>query len=468
MRNCSKKRLLLYLIKVSSNASFVQFRFQQEGVVPFFGTDTLVFCFHAVFNQSAVEERDITGGEATICVDGEEDEGNAIISEAAEACIRAAAGEGFQVKRCPHIDDTDVGVGIEAFGKLGALVQHVAFRAARRSIPSEKSLAIRGAAFAGSLLQASLVDEMLVADNAGQRYAAQGRVVERVAAFAVFFIHFDGAELLKAAQLMLDGRFVVCTDNDDAAHALRVQIRKCQRKHAAYAGAHQRKTIDTEMVEQLYLRPGLVVGIDHREAAAPGLAIGCYAGRSAGAIAAAQEINADDEILVCIQGLARANHAVPPAFMVFRLPEAAGLGYIIIEPVGMVAAGQGMKEQNGITLIRSQGPISLVGKLHVRQGFAVVKGETADRENLCANGVLHICCGGAENEKRTGVCTHRSPFSTCGCAAGGLLNTLLAQARAGSRALTSLELGVALADDVERTLTLHDLAISVAALHGGE
>jgi len=50
----------------------------------------------------------------------------------------------------------------------------------------------------------------------------------------------------------------------------------------------------------------------------------------------------------------------------------------------------------------------------------------------------------------------------------GLLNTLLAQASAGGRALASLELRVALADDVEGTLTLHDLTISVTALHGGE
>ena len=50
----------------------------------------------------------------------------------------------------------------------------------------------------------------------------------------------------------------------------------------------------------------------------------------------------------------------------------------------------------------------------------------------------------------------------------GLLNALLAQAGAGGRALASLELGVALADNIERTLALHDLAISVATLHGGE
>ena len=49
-----------------------------------------------------------------------------------------------------------------------------------------------------------------------------------------------------------------------------------------------------------------------------------------------------------------------------------------------------------------------------------------------------------------------------------LLHALLAEAGAGRRALTSLELGIALADHVERTLALHDLAVSMTALHGCE
>ena len=74
-----------------------------------------------------------------------------------------------------------------------------------------------------------------------------------------------------------------------------------------------------------------------------------------------------------------------------------------------------------------------------------------------------------KQKKGPGSPTRRSPFSCRGCkSATGLLNALLAQAGAGGRALASLELGIALADDVQRTLALHDLAISVAALHGGE
>ncbi len=51
---------------------------------------------------------------------------------------------------------------------------------------------------------------------------------------------------------------------------------------------------------------------------------------------------------------------------------------------------------------------------------------------------------------------------------GFLLNALLAEASSRCCALTSLELGVALADDVECAFALHDLAVCVTALHGGE
>jgi hypothetical protein len=50
----------------------------------------------------------------------------------------------------------------------------------------------------------------------------------------------------------------------------------------------------------------------------------------------------------------------------------------------------------------------------------------------------------------------------------GKLQTLLRETRAGSRSLTSLELGVRLADHVNRSFAFHDLAIGVTALGGGK
>lgn len=48
---------------------------------------------------------------------------------------------------------------------------------------------------------------------------------------------------------------------------------------------------------------------------------------------------------------------------------------------------------------------------------------------------------------------------------GELLHTFFAHAGACCRALTSFELGIALADNVQRAFALHDLTIGVTALH---
>jgi hypothetical protein len=50
----------------------------------------------------------------------------------------------------------------------------------------------------------------------------------------------------------------------------------------------------------------------------------------------------------------------------------------------------------------------------------------------------------------------------------GKLQTLLRETCAGSCSLTSLELGVRLADHVNRSFAFHDLAIGVTALGGGK
>ena len=49
-----------------------------------------------------------------------------------------------------------------------------------------------------------------------------------------------------------------------------------------------------------------------------------------------------------------------------------------------------------------------------------------------------------------------------------LFHTFFTETRALGRTLASLELGVALTDDVEGALALDDLAVFVALLHGQE
>ena len=129
---------------------FVELRFQQEGVVSFFGMDALVLGLDSILDESAVEVRDSVGGEAIIRADGEEHEGDAVFGKAAETGICATAGGSLQVKGRPHVDDADVGVGIKTLGKLGALVEHVALSTFLWGKPSEQPFAVRVAIFAGA------------------------------------------------------------------------------------------------------------------------------------------------------------------------------------------------------------------------------------------------------------------------------------------------------------------------------
>ncbi len=130
----------------------------------------------------------------------------------------------------------------------------------------------------------------------------------------------------------------------------------------------------------------------------------------------------------------------------------------------MVAAGEGMEEQHSVTRIRRQGTIRLIRQLCIGQSFPALKAEFSERKDVTDDGGRHDL---SPVRKEAGEIP---PTSRTSKKQGkpGSLNPFFAEACAGSGPLASLELGVALADDVERTLALHDLAICVAALHGSE
>ena len=227
---------LSFAAEVGTYARLVQLRLQQEGVVPLLRVYAAVLSFHSVPEQSAVEVGDVASAETAVGVDREEHEGNVVLRVAAEGFVCAAPSELLQIKGCPHVDDADVGVCIESLGELGSLVEHVAFRTASRGVPGQQPLAVGRAGSAGTFGEPALIDEVLVADDARQGYPAQGRIAQRVTAFLVLIIHFNGAELFEAAEAVLNGGFVIRTDDDYAAYALWVQVRKGQRQHAPYAG----------------------------------------------------------------------------------------------------------------------------------------------------------------------------------------------------------------------------------------
>ncbi|MNJ59182.1 hypothetical protein D3C77_548510 [compost metagenome] len=88
---------------------------------------------------------------------------------------------------------------------------------------------------------------------------------------------------------------------------------------------------------------------DHREIGAIGLAGGrVAAGRPGRAVAAAQVVEADHEEPACVDGLARADAAVPPARPAV---------------IGAVVAGQGMADQHGIAARGIQFAVGFIDQL---------------------------------------------------------------------------------------------------------
>src|ERR1035441_8828846 len=77
--------------------------------------------------------------------------------------------------------------------------------------------------------------------------------------------------------------------------------------------------------------------------------------RARGTFAASEVIGKNHKILSSVEGLARANHNIPPAGIPFmRVVEAGGVGI----------AGKSVKNQNGIVFGRTQLPIHLFNRGH--------------------------------------------------------------------------------------------------------
>ena len=148
-------------------------------------------------------------------------------------------------------------------------------------------------------------------------------------------------------------------DGHGRAHALGIGRRPLQRLHAAHRAADDaQQFLDAQRVEQHRLGPHHVADGDQRKVEAIGLAgRGIDFGRAGRAHAAADDIGADDEEAVGIDGLARSHHGRPPA----RL---AGDGMVAGDEL---VAGQGMADQDGVALGRIERAIGHIGDGEGRQ-----------------------------------------------------------------------------------------------------
>ena len=267
-------------------------------------------------------------------------------------------------------------------------MQHITLRVSGGSVPLQHPLAITHP-LARTLLQPALVNEELVADDTPQSQPSIGRVVLRVIPTAILGVDLHGSDLLEAREAVLDGRIAGSRNDDNAAHALRKMVGQHQGDHPAQTRPHHGHFINAQMVQQQHLGTRLITGIHQGEAVAPALAVRGDGGGPGATVAASQKVSTDDEIAVRVQRLAGPDHVIPPALVVLRPPITPRLGQVIIVAVRVVAAGQGMEEQDGVVLLRRQGAVGLIRQLNAGQGFTVIEGEIADAENMGADGAGH-------------------------------------------------------------------------------
>ncbi|GIR46316.1 MAG: hypothetical protein CM15mP55_2920 [Hyphomicrobiales bacterium] len=103
-------------------------------------------------------------------------------------------------------------------------------------------------------------------------------------------------------------------DRNGREYTLAMRCRPLQNLHAAHRSANDAKQIRyLQPVKQNILRAYHVAYGDDRKVEAIGRAVGALAGRAGGTCTAANDILADDEISVRVDGFAGADHIVPPA-----------------------------------------------------------------------------------------------------------------------------------------------------------
>jgi hypothetical protein len=106
-------------------------------------------------------------------------------------------------------------------------------------------------------------------------------------------------------------------DANESAHALWKQRSSCETLHTAHTRPYTGvQLLYAEVVQQSELRAYHVLHCENRKSSRISLAVGGVDGRwSSRAVAASDNIRADDKVLVCVQRLSGTNEFLPPAWL---------------------------------------------------------------------------------------------------------------------------------------------------------
>lgn len=185
----------------------VELGFEEEGVVAFGRVDSDMHRFDACFFEVANEFGLFLGVEAEVGVDREDEKFVAGFFAAGEEVF---GGVGITLEdgvvARPHVDDTEVGVGVEALGEFFPLVEHVALEGVANLEPGEHFLFF-DELLAGAALEGVKMDEGLVRDHAGKGEADAGELGVVVVAAVEVLVVLDSEDLLEEDEAVENGGF---------------------------------------------------------------------------------------------------------------------------------------------------------------------------------------------------------------------------------------------------------------------
>ena len=204
-----------------------------------------------------------------------------------------------------------------------------------------------------------------VAHHARHGQPAPGRRAAVIVAFVPVRIGHNGLPPHLIEGDLLGAMPARAGDRNRRNQAVGVSHRPLQRLHSAHRPAgYREQPRNPEPVDQHPLQPHHIADGDHREGHGMWAAGGRVDRRGPGSAATSpQHIGADDEIPICLEGLARPDHVVPP-------PRFAGLR---ANPGRMGIARESVQDQNGIGFGGVQLAVGFVRHFHRRQSGAAVQ-----------------------------------------------------------------------------------------------
>lgn len=268
----------------------------------------------------------------------------------------------------PQLTDAQVGIGVEAFNELGALVENVRFDLVVNFVPREAAFGLIDV-FAGAPFDGVEVDKGFMADHSRQGETVGRRWAIVVGSTRKVRIVLNRQYLFEQDQAIEDSGAEAAGDRHNALHAFGEQVGKGESTEAADGRTDCRvQFFDTELVEKQGLGAHNIVYADFRKACTVGFSrFGIHRGWARRAVAAAEKIYANYVKAFSVYCSSWTNEIVPPSCVQLSSPAFTSAIHLIGEAGCVVGARKGVEQQHRVAALGIELSVSLIGETDLVQ-----------------------------------------------------------------------------------------------------